>query len=344
MKTHKNNDNSSQAHFNAASSQKNQVKNNTDFGVFLSNARKLKKYSVDEISAHLKIPVSTIIAIEASDKDNLPVPTFTQGYIRAYAKFLEISEEDVLVIYNNAVPRNDGSDLKPRSNLPDEASSQSPLIKTITVFLIIVVIAVIVFGGIQYYQNKAGVLDGEQDAKKQNFTGNSLDSPSRQPLNVKQNAHLVDGELDVSKPENFLVTAENKKAEAAPTAVESSSTPILGKNTAQKKASTNNNIRSVQSENSADAVKKADTIEIFAENGAWLEVRDANKSRLHYNMLPVGGRALLVGDAPFSVIMGNASSTRVEVNGIKIDVTDYTRSNNTANFKVSTQGQDVLFQ
>ena len=179
-----------------------------DFGSLLAEARKAKNYTIDEISEYLKIPARTITALETNDKEALPAPTFAQGYIRTYAKFLEISEEKVLDIYNRAVPHDDVSDLKPRSNLPGEASSQSPLIKTITISLIIAGIAAVGFGSYQYYQEKAGILESELDAKQQSFTGNSLDSPGAGRLNIKQDARLTDDdELIVEKSDPVVKPA-----------------------------------------------------------------------------------------------------------------------------------------
>jgi hypothetical protein len=73
-----------------------------------------------------------------------------------------------------------------------------------------------------------------------------------------------------------------------------------------------------------------------------MEVRDANKSRLFYNMVPVGGSKVIVGKAPFSVTMGNAKTTRIVINDLEVDITDHIRRNNTAVFNVSTNGQDVI--
>jgi len=305
-----------------------------DFGRLLAEARKARNFTVDEVSEHLKIPARTITALEASDKEALPASTFTQGYIRAYAKFLEMSEDEVLAVYNRAVPHEDASDLKPRSKLPDEASSQSPLVKAFTVLLIITIIAVIGFGGFRYYQNKADAMESALDAKQQRFTGNSLDSPSGQPLAIKQNARMVDGELVVGKVAAYEPATEEVETDEA--------TPEAATVEAEKKSEAIN-IEAEQPETTSDAVNENDTIEIIAENGSWVEVRDANKSRLLYNMLPAGGSRVLVGHAPFSVTMGNAKTTRVVVNDIEIDVSDYIRSNNTASFKVSTQGQDIVF-
>jgi len=310
---------------------KDQEEKNTDFGRLLADIRKTRNYTVEEVSEHLKIPVRMIKALEASDKEALPASTFTQGYIRAYAKFLEMPEDEVLAVYSHAVPHHDGCDLKPRSNLPGEANSQSPLIKAISWLLMLAVLAAIIVGGFQYYQKKVGVLEGQLDTKQESFTGNSLNSPGSYPLTIKQNARLVDGELVVGAAEP--VARKATVAEAGGSSVKNTKTVSISE---EKTVA-------APDETVADAADRDDSIEIIAENGSWVEVRDANKSRLLYNMLPAGASRLLTGRAPFSVTMGNAKTTRVVVNDIEIDVSDYIRSSNTASFKVSTQGQNVIF-
>lgn len=315
---------------------KDQEEKNTDFGRLLADIRKTGNYTVEEVSEHLKIPVRMIKALEASDKEALPASTFTQGYIRAYAKFLEMPEDEVLAVYSHAVPHHDGRDLKPRSNLPGEASSQSPLIKAISWLLMLAVLAAIVVGGFQYYQKKADVLESELDTKQESFTGNSLNSPGSYPLTIKQNARLVDGELVVGNAEPVAEPPVARKATVA------EATASSAKNTETVNIS-DEKTAAASGETVEDAADRDDSIEIIAENGSWVEVRDANKSRLLYNMLPAGASRVLTGRAPFSVTMGNAKTTRVVVNDIEIDVSDYINSNNIASFKVSTQDQDIIF-
>lgn len=297
-----------------------------NFGTELAEARKAQNYTVEEISGYLKIPVHTINLLEANDLEALPAATFTQGYIRAYAKFLEISEETVLEKYNQAVPRTDTGDLKPRSSLPGEASSQSPLVKSVTIMLIVAGIAAVIFGSFKYYQEKAGVMEDELDAKEQSFTGNSLDSPGTSPLSIKQNARLTeDDELIVEQSESHEDLTEATVAlDEAETAGDIEAGAAVA-------------------EVSKEEVSENDIIEIFAEDGSWVQVSDANESRLFYNMVPVGGSKVLVGKAPFSITMGNAKTTRVVINKIEVDLTDYIRSNNTATFSISTNGQDIIF-
>ena len=289
---------------------------NCDFGSVLAEARKYQNYTIEEISMHLKIPVHMISAIEASDIDLLPAATFAKGYLRAYARFLEISEENVLDLYNRAAPHNRAEKLKSRSNLLNETNSQSPLIKTVTAFLIVAGIAAVIYGSFQYYQEKANVMENELESKERSFTGNSLDSPGLNPVNIEQKTRLTDeeevvAESDISDSAKRLVVEPEPEAEV--------------------------------SQQMAKNEHRQDSIEFFAEKGSWMEVRDANNRRLFYNMVPEGGTKVLQGQAPFRVSLGNAKTTRVVINDLEVDMSDYIRPNNTAKFKVSSEEQNVIF-
>ncbi|MCK5395425.1 MAG: helix-turn-helix domain-containing protein [Gammaproteobacteria bacterium] len=294
-----------------------------DFGSALAEARKAQNYTVEDIYKHLKIPVQIVSAIEASNLDALPGSTYTQGYIRAYAKFLEISDEDILDLYNRAVPDGQITELKPRSSLRNEAS-QSPLIKMVTVPLLVVGVITVIYGIVQYYQEKAEDMENEYEAKEQSFTGNSLDSPGINTLDIKQNASLTDdGDLIVEDSSSTEFAAEQSVIDIG-SEIE---TDIKPENTVK----------------AADNDPRQDILEINAEKGSWMEVRDANDARLFYNMVPKGGTRTLLGQAPFSISLGNAKTTRLVINDLEIDMTEHIRSNNTAKFKVSSEEQNVIF-
>ena len=296
---------------------------NTDFGSVLSEARKAQNYTVEDISRHLKIPEHTIVRIETNDLDALPAPTFTQGYIRAYAKFLEISEDEVLEMYNAAVPHESSTDLKPRSNLPDEASSQSPLVKLVTIVLILAGITAVIYGSFQYYQEKADVMEDELESKAPSFTGSSLDSPTEfrtaeEPETTDSLDAVTDTGEGLDDSTSLAVTDDSVEAVA--------------------EADETENQEAV-----SEAVPETDTLEIYADEGSWMEVRDASRTRLFYNMVPVRGSKTLTGEAPFRISLGNARTTRLVVNGVEIDFSEYIRSNNTATVAVSTDGQSIIF-
>ena len=65
-------------------------------GEQLRTAREAAGLSVHEISAHLRLDSRVIQALEADDYAKLPAPTFIRGYLRGYARFLDIDPEPVI--------------------------------------------------------------------------------------------------------------------------------------------------------------------------------------------------------------------------------------------------------
>ncbi len=320
------------------------TKKNTDFGSVLEVARKSQNYSIDDISEQLKIPARTITAIETNDIAALPPPTFTQGYIRTYAKFLEISEENVLNIYNQAVPHDPDVKLKLRSDLRNAASSQSFLMKTVTLLLIAAGFSAVIYGGFQYYQKKADVMENELESKERSFTGNSLDSPGADSLNIRQNASLSeDDELIVDQ----TVTSEELEITEISEIDESTADELAINNTETTAEEVDSVLPPVSDEavpeKSLEVALSVDVLKIYAEQGSWMQVRDANKKRLLYNMVPKGGGKVLQGQAPFHISLGNAKTTNLVINDLAIDMSKYIRKNNTASFTVSTEGKQVVF-
>jgi len=316
-----------------SNSESDVIEENIDFGSLLSAARKSQNYTVDQVSEHIKIPVHFIVAIESNDLKALPADTFARGYIRAYAKFLEISDKQIVEMYDRAVPRDPAKTLKPRSNLRGEASSQSPLIKTITMLLIFGVIAAVIYGSFQYYQEKAVVIDSERDAKPMSFTGSSLDSPSAAPSSARQEAQLTDDESMQDKSEATQDVSESNVA-----AIDEQDAAV-NESGDEDSASLPQNMSEIPVDK---AIPENDVLEIFAENGSWIEVRDASGARLFYNTIPKGDTKVIQGKAPFFVSMGNARTTRVLINDLEIDMKNYIRPNNTVKITVSTEEQKVI--
>lgn len=73
-------------------------------GEVLSAARKAKKLSEQDVSNNLRLSLKQISDIENNDFSTLPQPMITRGFIRNYARFLEIDAEPLLDSYRARVP------------------------------------------------------------------------------------------------------------------------------------------------------------------------------------------------------------------------------------------------
>ncbi len=276
------------------------------FGAPLREARQARKMAIAEISELMKVPEAMIESIERSETAQLPPPAFTRGYLRAYARFVEIDDTAVLACYANAVPQD--TPPGPRCRLPGEPDSQSPLVKTITYILLILGGFAVIYGGVQYYSHKAGEMQVDVKQRVEKHTGkiSSLDTPKLKPLPSKPR---VEQQASLDEEGELVVHAEYRAEAATPV------TPAV----------------------SGPPPAAGERIRFFASQGAWLELHDGKRKRLHYDMIPKNKWIAYQGRGPFRVSLGNARSTKVEFNGEIIDISPYTRPNNIAQFSVGEQ-------
>src|SRR6185503_9356077 len=68
-------------------------------GRYLKRTRETRAMSVEEVSRATRIPVASIERIEADHFDDLPGEVFARGFLKAYARALSLSVDDVLARY-----------------------------------------------------------------------------------------------------------------------------------------------------------------------------------------------------------------------------------------------------
>src|SRR4051794_17967462 len=68
-------------------------------GQHLRALREAKRMSLAEVSRATRVPVASVERIEADRFDELPGEVFVRGFLRAYARALEIPGDDVLARY-----------------------------------------------------------------------------------------------------------------------------------------------------------------------------------------------------------------------------------------------------
>lgn len=68
-------------------------------GNYLRGAREEQEYSVAEVAERLFLSSNQVLAIEEARYDALPAEVFVKGYLRAYAKLLDLDPEEVIKQY-----------------------------------------------------------------------------------------------------------------------------------------------------------------------------------------------------------------------------------------------------
>ncbi len=68
-------------------------------GQILKEAREAKLYSLEDVEKHIKIRRELLEALEQNDYSKLPPPTFIQGFIKNYGKFLGLDANKLLAVF-----------------------------------------------------------------------------------------------------------------------------------------------------------------------------------------------------------------------------------------------------
>jgi cytoskeletal protein RodZ len=71
----------------------------TSVGEHLRKLREAKRMSQAEVSRATRVPIASVERIEADRFDELPGEVFVRGFLRAYAKALDVPADDILARY-----------------------------------------------------------------------------------------------------------------------------------------------------------------------------------------------------------------------------------------------------
>ncbi len=97
-------------------------------GTYLAARRLERNLSAEEIAAATGIHLSIIRALEAGDHANLPSPVFVRGFIKIYAKALEIDPAKPLALYDQEAPRGESAPPIGPDILSKESLTAAPLV------------------------------------------------------------------------------------------------------------------------------------------------------------------------------------------------------------------------
>ena len=98
-------------------------------GKYLKNQRESKKISLRDVSKNTRVREHILRAIEEDQLDLLPAATYVRGFLLAYAKYLRLDPDDVLLRYERALKGEPAAPpppqpLKPRRKIPPTQPSK----------------------------------------------------------------------------------------------------------------------------------------------------------------------------------------------------------------------------
>lgn len=133
------------------------------FGDRLQREREMRGITLEEIAEATKIGTRSLRALEEQDFDKLPGGIFNKGFVRAYARYLGLDEEQAVADYLTALSEAQAAgkttrqepganDVSPERDifLP-EVEDSGPMRLPLGPIAVVVVVAVLLFSGWRYY-------------------------------------------------------------------------------------------------------------------------------------------------------------------------------------------------
>ena len=166
-------------------------------GEQLRAAREAAGMSVHEISTHMRLDSRIVLALESDDYEQLPAPTFVRGYLRGYARLLDIPAEPIVQAFERRdfAPPSLVADISVRSQM---RSGDFPFrIVTYIVVAALIVLVVLWWKSQDFAPVSFDVMPGGDPQVSE--TDSAL--PADDAIEPKPESLLPAGEPDAPEPE-----------------------------------------------------------------------------------------------------------------------------------------------
>ncbi|WP_200626667.1 RodZ domain-containing protein [Pseudomonas sp. LAM2023] len=334
-------------------------------GELLRQARENRDWSQAEVARKLNLTVSSLNHVETGAFDKLPGHTFARGYIRAYAKLMELDQAALVDAFDRYTGTHaKGSDVHSLGRIEEPVRLSHNILRGVSLLLLVAVVG----GGFVWWQDQ-GSLRGKDLAKialehveVESADGTTqihpLDEPEDQAVSAGQ--QLESAPLPLEQGASGQPAAVAEQAPASPAAAAAAapapapaqpapaqpavSAPVVAPAPAAPVAPAPAAAPSAPAATvaAAEPATPAVPAEVPAGSGkvaiqfsadCWTQVSDGNGKVLFSAIKRKGDNLELTGKPPFAVRLGFARGAQVSYNGQAVDVAPFT-SGETARLKL----------
>ncbi|TWC22645.1 cytoskeleton protein RodZ [Pseudomonas sp. SJZ085] len=320
-------------------------------GETLRQARESNGWSLAQVALKLNLTVASLSNLEAGAFDKLPGHTFARGYIRAYAKLLDM-DQTMLVQQFDQYTGSDaqGSNVHSLGRIEEPVRVSHTILRIVSLLLLIAVIG----GGFVWWQDQASLRSKESVAmapehvEVEGADGTTRIHPLDEPEDQAVLEGQAEGETSLALPQGQdgadAEAGAEQGAPAAPavapavpgTPAPTTSAPVAPSTPAPTVAAPAPATSAAPAATPAAPVAPAageGQVQIQFTADCWTQVTDGNGKVLFSGLKRKGDSTTINGKPPFAVRLGYARGAQVSYNGQPVDVAPFT-SGETARLKL----------
>jgi cytoskeleton protein RodZ len=276
-------------------------------GERLKQARESLGFSLEDIATHLHLSVDKIAALERGESEGIAAPVFLAGYLRAYAKKVDLPVEEIIAAYE-ALSEIKAPSIEPRTadygkmqpSLPSFASTSG-----LSPWLSWGLLVLVLLGGVALGWRMLGLDTNSSKAVVASGVGGTPILPNEPAL---------------------MPSVDNSMQEEESTTVAAPSTETA--------------VSAEQVEETAKVLAPRAQLTLTFREDSWAEIRDAQGNRLMHRLGRAGEESSVTGVAPFEVVLGFAPGVDLQYNGQAYDLSRY-KNRRLVRFSVGKAGDEI---
>ena len=313
-------------------------------GAMLREARERLNFSVADVAVQIKFSPRQIEALEADDFKNLPETAFLRGFVRSYAKILNLDAQPLLA----ALPKEDvaTAELVPPSvDVPYPVDNASQ-IQTLILLGAALLLAVVAVGfSVWHYtippkQSTSAKfetpvpLTAEKQAmptppvqeqstpvpsnhsKTKRESSSTSEQISMQP--EKSQRERIKAITSTTQPSATAAKSSVRAAKTKAVAAAAKSSVLAAKTKTQSESTDSGNMNEMEAPNTK--------LRLVFDEESWAEITDKDGNLISSQINPRGSELNVKGRLPLSLVIGHGATTHLFKDGKPVDLTPYINS------------------
>lgn len=286
-------------------------------GRLLQDARLERGLSIEDVARQLRLSVRQVVALEEDDYDKVATGTFLRGFVRNYAKLLQIDSAPLLRQLEDALPPPPAPTISyPSEGIPfpsNQKMGKRNLIIGGAVVLALLLLIYEIYRGSEAnvekqpsVQAETGIEGGQADALPQLQSSDAMS-------NGKTDATSPDREDGAPEQQGIpfpvpppvqQITPESRSA-VSPGSANPGSANIAG---------------------TPGRVIGENGVHLIFEGESWTEIKDGSGRLLLSKINPRGTEQVVHGTPPISLTIGNAAEVKLVYNNKPVDLAPFTNA------------------
>ena len=271
-------------------------------GEVLRKKRENIGLSIDHIANQLNLDSKLIELLEKNDYEKFNIETYIKGYLRAYAKVLDLDGDMIINLYKESNPEKTPEilpNVKPKiqRNSADRSVKLFSYIIGLTIALSILV----------WYQNNFLVQPSEENLKIANIKIHENTNINGVDIDYKIINHTNSWQWPINKAEKNYESNSNELE-------------LVGSEKTQDKIK---NIADTNEVSAYNIQQGSDTLVLNLTGDSWIEIYDREGGRLFLDLARGGKNYIINGNSPFDILLGAANEVSIEFNGSSVDIEPY---------------------